>query len=561
MSYYLSERRRNETIYLYACRDWRDPVTGNRKKEQHGLGSYRDGVCRFNDNALRFGEVFIGTRYEAKYWQWRKLRSVQTTEEAVYSMTDVMDAEDRNAGIWLLCSTQAKRLGVAELLVQTCGDDLAKRILSLVYFLARGGRDPLYSAANWSRDQVLPAEKDLSEGEIAATLRAITPSMILSFQLAWIKKFSKTERLSLDLTSVSSYCRNISDVTWRYNRDKEKLPQINLLMIVSQQRKMPVWIEQLPGAIADSTTLKDLFKALKQADDTQHHIVFDRGFASEENISMLLRCGAKFTMGIPLGTWTTLRDEIKQAHQAQEFCSPDTVLDGIEFEGFPVHAVTRLRNIDGHRVYDHFYYTDRLVGKDNAELTKLIRKVQLKLDNREPITEPIEQVVADICFEIKTTPVRGLRVSVKKDAIARMRSNETGFFAIRSNQFKSAAQAFTAYRLRDSVEKRFDDMKNQEDMKRLRVHDAHNMRARIFLQFLAQILRCDALETMRTSEEKITRVKTVSDLYFMIESIRRIRVGNHRAFFKRPSKAQLEALRVFGIPTDGPAWPSLLPSK
>ena len=195
--------------------------------------------------------------------------------------------------------------------------------------------------------------------------------------------------------------------------------------------------------------------------------------------------------------------------------------------------------------------------KDNAELTKVLRRVQLKLNNREPITDPLEQVVADICFQTKTTPVRGYRVTVKKDAIARMRSHETGFFAIRSNQFKSAAQAFNAYRLRDGVEKRFDDMKNQEDMKRLRVHDAHNMRARIFLQFLAQILRCDALETMRACEEKISRVKTVSDLYFLVESIRRIRVGNHRAFYKRPSKAQLEALRVFGIPTDGPAWPSL----
>ena len=93
------------------------------------------------------------------------------------------------------------------------------------------------------------------------------------------------------------------------------------------------------------------------------------------------------------------------------------------------------------------------------------------------------------------------------------------------------------------------------------MHDAHNMRARIFLQFLAQILRCDALQTMRASEEKSPRVKTVSDLYLMIESIRRIQVGNHRAFFKRPSKAQLVALRVFGIPTDGAAWPSLQPSK
>ncbi len=557
MGYYLSERRRNDTIYLYACRDWRDPVTGTRHKEQHGLGSCKNGVCRFNDNALRFGEVFIGTRYEAQYWQWRKLRSVQTTEEAIYSTTEIMEAEDRNAGINLLCSSQAKRLGLTPLLEQVFGDELSNKILSLAFFLTRGGRDPLYSVANWSRDQVLPCGRDLSEGDVADTLRRITPSMMLSFMLAWIKKFPRTERLSLDLTSVSGYSRNISDVTWGYNRDKEKLPQINLLMIVSQKRKMPVWIEQLVGAISDSTTLKDLFKTLKQADDTQHHIVFDRGFASEENISLLLKCGTKFTIGIPLGIWTTLLQEIKEAYASQQFYSPDTVLDGVEFEGFPVHAITRLRNIDGHRVYDHFYYTDRLVGKDNAELTKLLKRVQIKLNNREPITDPIEQLVADISFETKTTPIRGYRVTVKKDAIARMRSHGTGFFAIRSNQFRSAAQAFNAYRLRDGVEKRFDDMKNQEDMKRLRVHDAHNMRARIFLQFLAQILRCDALETMRASKEKISRVKTVTDLYFLVESIRRIRVGNHRAFYKRPSKAQLEALRVFDIPTDGPAWPSL----
>ena len=50
-----------------------------------------------------------------------------------------------------------------------------------------------------------------------------------------------------------------------YNRDREKLPQINLLMIVSQTSKLPLWYEQLPGAISDPTTIKDTVKLLSQA--------------------------------------------------------------------------------------------------------------------------------------------------------------------------------------------------------------------------------------------------------------------------------------------------------
>ena len=71
---------------------------------------------------------------------------------------------------------------------------------------------------------------------------------------------------------------------------------------------------------------------------------------------------------------------------------------------------------------------------------------------------------------IKRTPKRGLRVIFNEDEIQKYRKRYSGFFCILSNKIKSAKEALEIYRNKDIVENCFDDLKNQLDMKRLRVH-------------------------------------------------------------------------------------------
>ena len=119
-------------------------------------------------------------------------------------------------------------------------------MIPLVYYLACGTGTPLYRATNWSRDQYLPTiESPLSENDIAEVLEKITSSDILKFQSLWIKQFPKEIKFSLDITSVSTYSESILDALWGYNRDKETLKQINILLIVAQSSRMPVWLEVL----------------------------------------------------------------------------------------------------------------------------------------------------------------------------------------------------------------------------------------------------------------------------------------------------------------------------
>lgn len=559
MKFHLSKRLRpSGTIYFYACRDYTDKVAGKRKKEQHAIGSVKGGFCQFNDKALEYSELFVGTEYERQYQQWHKMRKTKNSKEMLFSRSDVAAIKSYNSGIYLICSTQVRKLRLDVELNRIFGKDLAADVLSLVYFLVRGTKEPLYHATWWSMDQKLPCKTGLDQERISGILQRITLPMVQEFLYSWIKRFPRDERLSMDLTSVSSYSRNISDVQWNYSyHHKGGHQQVNLLMAISQNSKMPVWIGHLPDIPNDVSALEDLMTVACKKDGSPYRFVFDRGFASTENLGFMIQKGMKFTIGMPLNIWTSLHEEAQQLLDAKVFFRSEAILDGSDCNSFPVYAVTKCRYIHGGWVYDHFFYSEQLARKDNVELTKMIEAVSQKLQKGEIITNPAEQAVAETCFIVKDTPRRQRSVRILPDAVALFRKRQGRFFVLRSNQFKLAKNAFRAYQYRDGIERQFDDIKNQGDMKRLRVHSEHNLKARLFLQFLAQILRCDAQQMLEKSNWAIPGVKSVSDFYKLAESIRTVELPGHRPINKRPTKLQLTMLDIAGVPTSGPTWPSL----
>ncbi len=103
-------------------------------------------------------------------------------------------------------------------------------------------------------------------------------------------------------------------------------------------------------------------------------------------------------------------------------------------------------------------------------------------------------------------------MSFNNEAIAEHRNRNAGFYVLLSNDFKDPLEALLVYRNKDSVEKCFDDLKNQLDMKRLRVHSSPVMDGRFFVQFIALIYMDILRKKMRDSElllemETLTQVR------------------------------------------------------
>ena len=91
-------------------------------------------------------------------------------------------------------------------------------------------------------------------------------------------------------------------------------------------------------------------------------------------------------------------------------------------------------------------------------------------------------------FFIKETPIRGIKEEYNEEAIAEHKCNRIGWFVLATNDIKDKVRALEVYRNKDSVEKCFDDLKNNLDMKRIRMHSAAAMEGRIFLQFISLLI-------------------------------------------------------------------------
>ena len=107
-------------------------------------------------------------------------------------------------------------------------------------------------------------------------------------------------------------------------------------------------------------------------------------------------------------------------------------------------------------------------------------------------------------------------------------------------------EALQIYRNKDVVENSFDDLKNQIDMKRLRVHNSLAMDGRLFVQFLALVFISTLREKIRSKKE--LENYTVRELLDEMDTLTKITYsGKYGSIISEATKKQriiMEALSL-----------------
>ncbi len=367
------------------------------------------------------------------------------------------------------------------------------QILALAWYELCTGR-ALAHADIWSRQYEHPSRKSLSNQRISDLLNQITEDERLSFFKLWGQKIASRDYLCYDSTSVSSYAEQNEYVRYGYNRDKEKLPQINLAVVYGQKSGLPITFRLLPGSINDVITLKQLLDQFDKLELPRVHLVMDRGFYSQDNLDMFFGMRQNFTMGIPVHLkW--VRSQIDQHRH---------LIDGPyglkTFEGEQIYTYTLLHawGKDRRRCYLHFYYDPQKQVDDRRAFDADLLQWQEELRSERRIPEHEEYY--ERFFTVKKTPKRGIKVTMNWEAVTAARKEYVGFHLIVSTKIKDGLEALKVYRNKDSIEKCFDDLKNELDMKRLRVHISRRMKSRLFIQFIALILLSQMRNVMREKD-------------------------------------------------------------
>jgi hypothetical protein len=204
----------------------------------------------------------------------------------------------RIIGPYLLLELISKQLGIKSYLKSAFGDK-ASEILSLAYFIAQKGQ-PMYRCTSWSEKNKHPYDDIITNQRISSLLKEINFDEIEKFNYLWLKNIIEKDNLCYDITSISSYSEHIEYTRYGYNRDGEKLPQINLAVLFVQTSGLPAYYKRLPGNITDAATLENIIKNLDYLGITNVNFVLDRDFYSIKNISEMLHKRHHFTFALPI---------------------------------------------------------------------------------------------------------------------------------------------------------------------------------------------------------------------------------------------------------------------
>jgi len=475
-----------------------------------------------------------------------------------------------------------KRYRIGFLLEKSFGETMMRDILSLAWYITSEG-SALSDSDAWLDYYENPRGSTMSSQDVSRLLDDIDYDGMMTFYKLWLKEITKgaakADKVLYDLTSISYYGSGIDAAEYGHNRDHESLPQVNYALLCIRSTAMPLFAWHMNGSITDVRTLETTLQFLKKFQYAPDCLMMDRGFCSADNISGMFKNGYTFLQAIKVNAnWVY---GIIDASESLRF-NPNAKID-IEGRSYYVSTSAcqwvRIRKTSGKNreqeevvvhvcagsakdkyVNDkagveviaqypcraHVLFCQDLIGKQHDRFMDKLKAEydRLVADESADVHKEFEKYIK-VC---RNKYARHRTVEFDTNMIAQHRNRYAGYICFLTNDrtIGTARDALAEYSTRDYIEKDFDEMKNAIDMKRIRVHTDVRMRARLFIQFIAEIYMREIRVCIRASEtcKKLTRKQVFSHIKTICKVVFK---GKYKDVYPDLSKQQRDILDALNV--------------
>ena len=290
--------------------------------------------------------------------------------------------------------------------------------------------------------------------------------------------------INMDWTSFVLHGEKCPLGKYGYSRDhRPDKKQVMLgLAELASPINIPIGMTVREGNVNDQVHFDDTFNQVK------HHLrkgslaTFDQGANSKANLDNVDYSDMKYLTARQL-------NKSDDATWIRSFSKSDAELVDEKY------GVYGLKKIFPSRI-NYLFFSEHLY---KMQMEAKERKVQRLLDEAEAIQQSIDNnrglpkrfrinnplVDCEISYQTRLTTLSDseARKILKQAAI----TGREGFFCLVSNKNLTLSEALKIYRQKDSIEKIFHSLKNEIDIKPLRVWSEHSIYGALILGFLAQL--------------------------------------------------------------------------
>ena len=372
------------------------------------------------------------------------------------------------------------------------------RILSLAYFLILTENNNVNRYDTFSEHTRLPWLHPLSASAISRLFSRIRPHQIEEFfrllQSQWKKQKvlegNSALVLALDSTSISSYSEQLVHVARGKNKDKDELPQVNLLMLVDAHSGLPVFYREYDGNVPDVSTIRRVISDNARLDLREILLVSDKGYSSNKNIEDCLRNDVDFLFNMKCGLANSLtqeiiddcRCELADLNNRDRFTQVTGVSKEVQwrYERNPIKGKKAL-NRDTKSLYYYVYFDEKIAERSANLLKERIDQICRKIEEKIPLDENEQRLFEEV-FILNPGNETHYRIN---NAKVNEKLAYKGYRVLLSSKDMGAREAWIAYQDRWVVEDTFKTLKSRLGCSRLRASTEASVQGKIFVQFLA----------------------------------------------------------------------------
>ncbi len=180
--------------------------------------------------------------------------------------------------------------------------------------------------------------------------------------------------------------------------------------------------------------------------------------------------------------------------------------------------------------------------EDEKAFNSRLVALQEELESGQRVPEHEKQYAR--YFDVKTTPVRGNRVTARDEAMVEAK-RYYGYFALLSNDVKEPIEALKIYRNKDVTEKAFENLKDRLNLRRAGVSSELSLDGKLFVQFIALIYL--SWITKQMQESRLFKDYTLQGVLDELDTIECFEVPGQRLHVGEVTEKQKTLFTKLGV--------------
>lgn len=333
--------------------------------------------------------------------------------------------------------------------------------------------------------------KIYSDSKVSAFINSITGDQSRAFLDEWNEKQDHSQKIYISYDSTNKNCQagDIDFVEYGHPKEDTGAPVINYSVAYDRNNAKPLYYEDYPGSIVDVSQLQYMLEKAGGYGYENVGFILDRGYFSKENIHYMDKYGYEFVIMMK-GMKELVKSLVLEVKGTFEEDRRYSIRD------YKVSGITVKKQLypsDEKERYFHIFYNDRKRSSEHEAIEAKIDRMAECLHKHEGTKYEIKgsgfAKYFDLIYYNKGKKDEKFMYGRELCDVINEEIRQCGYFVIITSEKMTAAQALELYKSRDASEKLFRGDKSYLGNKGFRVHTSESVHAKIFIEFVALIIR------------------------------------------------------------------------